>query len=222
MAEALTELARHTSSLIWCGFAFFAFWLLRDPLVHRLGEMTGLKAVGFELSFVATRLAAAAVDASRTDTVVTSTLQKRQVQVTRGDRERVLRRAERCRPVLEGKRVLWIDDSVTNNRKEHELPEGLGLKVEQVQSNAAAEQALGKDGGGYDLILSDIARPDSPRAGLDFLDQYRLRSSEQTVPLILYIAALDERRPVPAGAFGLTNRPDALLHLVIDALERTD
>ena len=73
------------------------------------------------------------------------------------DQVREIARPFLCSLNLEGKRVLWIDDRVTNNRKEHELLEGLGLKVEQVQSNAAAEQALGKDGGGYDLILSDIA-----------------------------------------------------------------
>jgi CheY-like chemotaxis protein len=84
--------------------------------------------------------------------------------------------------VLEGKRILWIDDSVTNNRKERELLEGLGLKVEQVQSNATAQQALSGDGGGYDLILSDIARPESPTAGMEFLGQYRLKGPEEKVP----------------------------------------
>jgi CheY-like chemotaxis protein len=219
VTEVLTELAKHASSVIWGGFAFFVLWLFREPLAKRLNEVAGFKAVGVELSFVEVKLAGAAAEANRNNMVVASTLQKR-VQVTRADRERVLRRAERSRAVLDGKRILWIDDIVTNNRKERELLEGLGLKLEQVQSSAVAEQSLADGGGGYDLILSDITRPDSPKAGLEFLEQYRLRPQKQKVPLILYISVRDENQPLPLGAFGLTNRPDELLHLVIDALER--
>lgn len=222
MNEVLTEVAKNIPTLIWGGIAGFALWLFHRPLVDRLGHVTGLKAVGLELNFVASQLAGAAADANRSNTViVASTLQKRHVQVTRGDRERVLRRAERCRLVLEGKRILWIDDSVVNNRREHELLEALGLKIESVQSGAVAEQSLADDGGGYDLILSDIARPEGDRAGLEFLERYRLRRPNQKVPLIFYINQRNENEPMPIGAFGLTNRPDELLDLVIDALERT-
>ena len=42
------------------------------------------------------------------------------------------------------------------------------------------------------------------------------------MPLIFYVSVRDEEKPLPVGAFGLTNRPDVLVHLVIDALERTD
>jgi hypothetical protein len=38
------------------------------------------------------------------------------------------------------------------------------------------------------------------------------------VPLLLYTT--ESLPSVPAGAFGSTDRPDELLHLVIDALER--
>ena len=78
--------------------------------------------------------------------------------------------------------------------------------------------ALEPEGGGYDLILSDIARPTGEPTGLDFLEQYR--GHGWSPPLIFYISVVDEDQPVPLGAFGLTNRPDELVHLVIDALER--
>ena len=108
------------------------------------------------------------------------------------------------------------------HRKERELLEGLGLKVEQVQSTALAEAAMANTGGDYDLVLSDIARSESRKAGLELLERYRQRPIEQRVPLIFDISVRDEEQPVPVGAFGLTNRPDMLVHLVIDALERTD
>jgi CheY-like chemotaxis protein len=221
MITVLTELARHTPSLVWGGLAFFVVWLLRQPLAARLADVASFKAAGLEMRFVEVQLAGAAADANRHNTVVASTLGKRNVQVTKADRERVLRRAERCRSVLEGRRLLWIDDLVANNRKERELLEALGLKLEQVQSSATAEVALAPDDGGYDLILSDIARPEGKAAGLDFLAAYRdAYPPDQRVPVIFYISERDATKPVPVGAFGLTNRPDELLHLVIDALER--
>ncbi|MFZ1430450.1 MAG: hypothetical protein WAS21_27195 [Geminicoccaceae bacterium] len=219
MTEVLTEVAKNIPTLVWAGTVAFALWLFRAPLAKRLGDVAGVKVVGIELSFAASQLAGAAADANRNNRVE-STRHKRHVQVTRADRERVLRRAERCRPVLDGKRFLWIDDSVTNNRKERELLEALCLKIEQVQSSALAEKALAD--GGYDLILSDISRPESVTAGLDFLATYRQRPAEQRLPLIYYISVRDEDQPLPVGAFGLTNRPDTLVHLIIDALERTD
>lgn len=222
MTEILTEVAKNIPSLVWGGVTGFALWLFHAPLIRRLGDVTGFKAVGVELSFVATRLAGAAAEANRNNSVVASTLQKRQVQITKADRERVLQRAERCRPVLEGKRILWIDDLVANNRKEREMLEALGLKLEQVQSTETAEVAIAPDGGGYDLILTDITRPESPKAGLEFLERYHKRPADQRVRLIFYISERREDEKLPLGAFGLTNRPDELLHLVIDALERAD
>ena len=64
--------------------------------------------------------------------------------------------------------------------------------------------------------------PKAARQGWSFSASYRQRPIEQRVPLIFYVSERDEEQPLPVGAFGLTNRPDTLVHLVIDALERTD
>jgi len=37
--------------------------------------------------------------------------------------------------------------------------------------------------------------------------------------VVFYVSVVYQDKPLPPGAFGLTNRPDELLHLVIDALE---
>jgi hypothetical protein len=39
--------------------------------------------------------------------------------------------------------------------------------------------------------------------------------------VIIYLYDLDRERGVPGGAFGITNRPDELVNLVLDALERS-
>ncbi len=216
----LEELAKHVPDLIWAGALLCVVWLFKDPLRHQLGRLSGLKAAGLEMSFAEQKLAGAAADAARSSKVVDRTVGERSIVVTKADRERVLARAERSAAVLKGRRLLWIDDVVTNNRKERDLLESLGLKIEQVQSNAAAEMALAPDGGGYDLILSDINRPEGEPSGLDFLAAYRQRPVDQRVPVIFYVTVRDRDKPLPLAAFGLTNRPDELLHLVIDALER--
>ncbi len=38
--------------------------------------------------------------------------------------------------------------------------------------------------------------------------------------MIFYIGVVDPNKGVPVQAFGITNRPDELLHLTLDALER--
>ena len=73
----------------------------------------------------------------------------------------------------------------------------------------------------FDLILSDISRdlpaPD-PTAGLTMLPHLREAGFHQ--PVIFYVGRPEPGAGVPAGAFGLTNRPDQLLQLTIDALSR--
>ena len=73
----------------------------------------------------------------------------------------------------------------------------------------------------FDIILSDISRSlptPYPTAGLTMLP--RLRNAGFHQPVIYYIGRPNADAGVPAGAFGITNRPDRLLHLVIDALSR--
>lgn len=68
----------------------------------------------------------------------------------------------------------------------------------------------------YEVVISDIARTEGPDAGLKLLERmYREGVHRWT---IFYVR--DLKPGVPPGAFGITNRPDHLLHLVMDALER--
>jgi hypothetical protein len=73
----------------------------------------------------------------------------------------------------------------------------------------------------FDIILSDIGRDlpqTDPTAGLTMLP--RLREAGFHQPIIFYVGRFDAGAGVPAGAFGVTNRPDQLLQLTIDALSR--
>lgn len=217
--EVLRELAVNAPAFIWGGLAFWLVYLFRKPIIGELlPRLSGVSVVGVEMSFVERSMAEAAGAANRNNLVVASTVEKGKVEVTKQDRERVLERAARSASILKGRRILWLDDGVANNRVERELLAALGVRFEQVQNNDAAAKALEPNGGGYDLILSDIARPTGEPTGIDFLRRYR--SDGGSLPLIFYISKLNEDKPVPLGAFGVTNRPDELVHLVLDALER--
>lgn len=218
MQGFLIEVARQTSSIVWAGLAGFALWLFREPVRTRLREVAGVRTLGVELNFVSATLAGAAAEANRGNEIVSAS-GRHLVLVTKADRERVLSRAKRCLEALRGRRILWIDDRIANNRRERALLGAFELEISSVQSNDAAYAALADDETGYDLIISDIGRPTGEPDGLDFLRWARRSGPE--IPVIFYVGRIDLAQPLPPGAFGLTNRPDELLHLVIDALERS-
>jgi CheY-like chemotaxis protein len=138
------------------------------------------------------------------------------VVVPDADRECVLRRARRCARVLNGAQALWVDDCPDNNVNEIRMFRQLQVAIDVATTTEAALDIVKTKE--YDLVLSDMARGNQADAGLDFLQQ--LRRVGKTTPVIFYIGTVDPTKGIPPQAFGLTNRPDELLHLTIDALER--
>lgn len=126
----------------------------------------------------------------------------------------VLRRAKLVESVLSGRQILWVDDQPEGNVWEFHCLSALGCVVKTLESTESALRSLAVEP--YDLILSDVARRGNPNAGLDALPKFRQAAPDTKV--ILYVGTL--KAGVPAGAFGITNRPDELLHLCMDVLER--
>lgn len=128
----------------------------------------------------------------------------------------VHRRAMLVEPLVRGRRVLWIDDQPSNNFYERLALAQIGLCI---------DIAVSSEEGIYsakhlrpDVIVSDIARHGDQNAGLEFLKT--ARAEGVAAPIIYYTGCVDEARGVPAGAFGITDRPDQVLHLILDVLER--
>jgi DNA-binding NtrC family response regulator len=92
----------------------------------------------------------------------------------------------------------------------------LNTEIDMVTNSEEALRIL--DNAKYDVVLSDMARGQDPLAGLDFLQ--KLREFDRSTPVIFYIGVIDLDKGVPGRAFGITNRPDELLHLILDVLER--
>lgn len=130
----------------------------------------------------------------------------------------VARRAGVVGPLLRDSHVLWVDDTTTNNLYERTILRSFGISIDLALSTDEALYMANHTK--YDLILSDMNRADNPAAGIELMDALLRRSAN--TPVVYYVGKLDRTQGTPVGAFGITNRPDELLHYVFDVLERRE
>ena len=98
-----------------------------------------------------------------------------------------LRRARIAGEVLNGARVLWIDDHPENNLWERRMLEELGVAFITAETTRSAA-ALLERAEPIDPIISDIARSGNTREGIEALPT--IRAVAPTVPLVFYIGFL--------------------------------
>lgn len=209
---------------LWFGIAAFLVWRYRRSVEALLARFTAFKGMGVELEFAGQALNKAVADNpsfTTPDKTIEGAMQQTRsfapVEITAKDKRQALDRAVEKRALLQGAQILWVDDVPRNNLNERIMFRRLGVASTAVTSTAKAIEVLEIDEPLYDVIISDIKRDDDPAAGLVLLRQHKDRNG--TLPIIFYVGHKDIGKSLPAGAFGLTNRPDELLNLVIDALE---
>ena len=198
--ELIRAVAPNATAILLLTGLIFAFRnSIRRDVLPRLGSFKGL---GFELTFVRAELDRAAANAP--------------VEVSTDDKSSALRRAQRVAVSLVGTRVLWIDDDPQANLVERNVLSGLGMSIKSVRSSDEARTQLKRHR--YDVVISDVDREGRNDEGIRFLrEMWDGRFYRWT---ILYVRALDLERGTPAHAFAITNRPDHLLHYVMDVIER--
>lgn len=205
----MCELIELIPSLLWFFLVVFILLLfyrpIRDNLLPKLGS---LKAMGVEILFAADSMDASIELAEKN--------QRWTVKVSAVDKRRVLNRVKQHLNILKGAQALWVDDCPENNINERRMFRQLETEIDIARSTQEALDIL--KSGRYDVIFSDMARGENAAAGLEFLEQFR--NTDKTTPVIFYIGVFDPEKGTPAKAFGITNRPDELLHLTLDALER--
>jgi CheY-like chemotaxis protein len=203
------EIVEIIPSILWFLLVLGVIVLFYKPIKEELlPNLSGFKAMGVEMSFIRKSINAAVTLAKKDP--------KWNVRVSDEDKEIVLERAKRNINTLRNSRILWIDDVPENNRNEKKMFRKLRVSVEIAKSTDGALGKLKDDE--YDVILSDMERDNDSTAGLTFLQKFR--KIDKTTPVIFYVGVFDPGKGVPPEAFGITNRPDELLHLTIDALER--
>ncbi|MFC4527761.1 hypothetical protein ISN76_06660 [Dyella halodurans] len=175
-------------------------WIGRDTLRELLGRVDKVSVAGVELELRDDLQAAAAA---------------RGKPIGNDAISRVARRLAASVGLTKGARLLWVDDEPTGIVNESRLFEQAGIHITRVATSAEAFAKL--DLANYDLVLSDISRDGDDTAGLHFADT--LAGRRNAPPLIFYVGSA--QRPCPEHAFGITDRPDELIHLVLDALARS-
>jgi len=202
-AENLSEVLKLLPSLLWFALALVVCILFYKPIRYELlPRITSLKAFGVEFTFVREALERAIAD--------------QKVEVSQGDRSQVLKRAMSAAAVLKGMRVLWVDDHPEYNQGETELLWSLGVFVRAVRSTAEAITTLAA--GRYDAIISDMEREGNSHAGTDMVAELWKRHLYRWT--VIYVGKLDPARGTPPLVLGITDRPDHLVHYVIDIAER--
>lgn len=205
------EVVKNGPGLLWVIFAFTLLFRLWKPLIDLIPKLDGFEYGGLKLKFLSdaidgvVRLAMAEKD------------RKWNVKMPQKDKDRALKRALDSRKLLSGARILWVDDQPENDNNERRMLQQLGVYCDFAQSTKSAMECLEEHD--YDCVISDMVRKaESDTAGTDLIR--RFRESKINLPVILYIGTYDSTLGKPDGAFGITNRPDELLHLLIDVLGR--
>ncbi len=126
----------------------------------------------------------------------------------------VEQRVARNHEQLARSRVLWVDDQPENNRVERTYLRDLGVTFATAASSDQAYALLAEVD--PTVLITDIARPESPTAGLKMARA--LAGKRPNLSVIGYVG--DLQAGTPDGFFGITNRPDELVHLLLDVAER--
>lgn len=211
MVDDIVRILDVITPILWTLIGFAAlFWFKETIKEFVLPRLSGVKAMGVEISFIEDSIDTAIEVAEKTA--------GRPVIVPDDEKSRAVKQAMRHAHAFQGKRILWVDDIPSNNRNERKMFRGLGVEFDNAVSTSDALSLLDLDD--YDCVISDMKRDegqgDNIRAGLEFIEL--LRQTGDATPVVFYIG----EEPIgiaPASSAGITHRPDKLLSLVLAALQ---
>jgi len=205
------ELIKLIPSLLWIflvGGIFFYFKdTVRDRILPNLGSIKGF---GIEITIIR-------------EAMKKSIEKWGNIQVGDEERSIVIKRAEGIAPILQRARILWISYKPETLIEELSLLTKLGMSVDFAKSVDFVKgfsEIKSKIKLDYDIILSDIKYIDANGEKQDNNLIKELVKRGLDIPVIFYVGKYDKERGTPAHAFGITDRPDQMLHLIFDALER--
>ncbi len=213
--QIVIEIVKAIPTILGILFIVVILFYYRNYINWRLLRISSFKAFGIEIAFFEEQLESATKKPKESGDLDEATT-LRHITVSEKDRLNLFRRLNRLAPIAAGAHILWIDDHPENNFPETAILHSLGIYVDQVVASDNAWNLLRSKK--YDLIISDIDRNGVRDEGLNFLK--KMREGNKLHRLIFYVGQLDKSQKLPEDAFGITNRPDELLHLVSDVLER--
>lgn len=205
MSDAIvTAVITTAPAVLWVLFATIVFFVLRRPITELMKRMRSAN-VGFGSFDFDNALEAVAKTASGGGDAPSA-----------AERRAVADRMEFSAQLLEGVRILWVDDHPENNSALIGVFDEAKMSVRIARSTAEGLAAATLER--IDIIITDMSRSGDHRAGEELVEQ--LAAHEIDVPVIMYTFDFDPRKGVHPGIFGYTTAYDELIHLVIDAAER--
>jgi CheY-like chemotaxis protein len=202
------ELIKIIPALLWFSLAATMLVLFRTQLAEWLARLGTVEAMGVKIVCMRESIDAALQLAEKAP--------RWKVDVSPDDKRRALDRARTHFDVFRGAQILWVDDQPENNVNERRMFRQMDVDIDTTTSNDMALAILRK--APYDLVISDIARAGQQTTGVDLARE--IAETGIGVPVILYVGEYKQELGVPPYVFGITNRPDQLLHLTLDTLER--
>jgi CheY-like chemotaxis protein len=223
--EVVDALTRLFAAVAWPAAFISVAIMFRVPVaefIRNLSEIS-LKGGGIDLSAKRAEAAAAisaAVVSRSAEFASDSDVEARQVNSPRSAVTTVQRAIT---PLsvrnADGARILWVDDKPEGNIFERQSLEALGMTCVLARSTSEAIRVF--DEQRFDVILSDVKRPEGDRAGFDLLTD--LRRGGVKTPFIFYTGYGSSKLAAEArklGAHGFTNQPDELFRLVLHSLKQ--
>ncbi len=214
--------AKLIGSFAWPVVALYLIWRFAPPIRDFLWNMSegSVKAFGMEAT-ARRRDATIALAAAELKSIDPGSARSTSLWLERsvGKTFRLADFVTSSVPLREvkGKRVLWVDDNPGNNVNERRALSDLGLEVEAVRTTEAAIEALRTRS--YDVVISDMRRLESERAGYELLATLKQEGSQ--TPFIIYSSTNEphhEQEALEKGAFGSTNSASDLIILVVNAV----
>lgn len=223
ITELIEALVSLISAISWPLVAVFIVVFLGNPIKAILGNLSelSLKAGGFETQAKTKEIEAAASlgaavaqekSASKPENKIATENESFKIVglVNRVFQPRVINR-------LINRKILWVDDRPDNNFYERKSLEALGI---QFTISKSTEDALNKlRQNNYDVIISDMGRPEDDRAGYQLLDE--IKKMGINTPFIIYSGSnLPEHKAEARqkGAYGSTNIATELFELVVSSI----
>lgn len=200
-SDILVALIGIVPSVLWTLFAAVLVAAFYRPLKWQLlPRLTSFNVFGIEGSFAEEEMEQA--------------IAGRGVSVSEDERAAVLRRLRRAASVTQGAAVLWVDSAPADTVHERALLRHAGISIELCRS---AEDAAGYlSAGGPDVVIARLPEggPAAVMAGL--AKGQRCGKG----PYLIVYSPEAAGAELPPDAFAAAERPDQLVHSLVDALER--
>jgi CheY-like chemotaxis protein len=217
----IPEYIQLLNTLVWPIFGVFVILIVRKPLSALLGSsaVSEVDVGGVKVTFsqLKSAVAAGAAVGSQSDATPQDT-EKAVDNIARAfvdDDKPAKNRDVRARPVQ--RKILWVDDIPSNNSSLVRAFRDLDIAVTEVLSTEEGIQKAASER--FDIVISDMGRPEGGEAGLDLVK--RLRAAGAATPIIIFAAGWARGHRGEEAKYGvakITNDADVVYTTVLNLI----